>query len=145
MAVAEFAVYEVFSMGSSIKRPGMILEVSEAKLKEEVAKGLHESGKPISGLLNHCAAMNDIAKEAVKGMKVKAYLPESETSDEEQRKLNEEAKKKEIDELRKEFDKIGKAYDPHWSGKRLRMELEKAKKEAPEPSPAAKKKIEKVE
>jgi len=145
MAVAEFAVYEAFSMGSSIKRPGMIMEVSEPKLKEEVAKGLHESGKPISGLLNHCAAINETAKQAVKGMKVKAYLPESETSDEEQRKLNEEAKKKEINELRLEFDKISKAYDPHWSGKRLRMELEKAKKEVPEKGPEPKKKIEKVE
>ncbi len=142
----EFIVNENFQLGnSSAKKQGLILEVPESIVDEEMKKGYHaDSKKPISGLLNHCSPYNDAAKNKLKGFNVKPYVEPDENAEEEEKKENEQKKKEEIEKLRKEFDKLGAAYDPNWQGKRLAKELEKAKKEKGERVPDAPAKREKV-
>ncbi len=142
----EFYVNENFQLGNaSAKKAGLILEVSEAIVDEEMKKGYHgESKRPISPLLNHCSPYNDAAKDKLKNFNVTPYTEPDANAEEEEKKANEAAKKAEIEKLRREFDKIGAAYDPNWQGKRLTRELEKAKREKGDPVPAKEPKREKV-
>jgi vacuolar-type H+-ATPase subunit I/STV1 len=142
----EFIVNENFQLGNaSAKKAGLILEVSESIVDEEMKKGYHaDSKKPISGLLNHCSPYNDAAKNKLKSFNVKPYVEPDENAEEEEKKANEVKKKEEIETLRKEFDKLGAAYDPNWQGKRLAKELEKAKREKGETVPAKEPKREKI-
>jgi hypothetical protein len=142
----EFIVNENFQLGNaSGKKAGLILEVSESIVDEEMKKGYHaDSKKPISGLLNHCSPYNDAAKKKLKDFNIKPYAEPDENAEEEEKKDNEVKKKEEIERLRKEFDKLGAAYDPNWQGKRLAKELEKAKREKGDPVPAKEPKREKI-
>jgi uncharacterized damage-inducible protein DinB len=142
----EFYVNENFQLGNaSAKKAGLILEVSETIVDEEMKKGYHaESKRPISSLLNHCSPYNEAAKNMLKNFKVTPYTEPDVNAEEEEKKANEATKKEEIERLRKEFDKLGAAYDPNWQGKRLAKELEKAKREKGDPVPAKEPKREKV-
>ena len=133
---AKFKVMNGFIFKGSLRREGIILELSDVIVKQEIKKGNHpDSKKPMSGLLNHCVPADDFTRELVqdvKGIKLDE-VPDEQSTEEE------------IEKLRKEFDKIGKAYHPAWRVARLKKELLKAQKEQPEkPLVEGKQKSEKV-
>lgn len=146
MAKADFLVNEDFQYGGSRKRRGTILEVNPAVVAAEMEKGMHpDTKKPMSSLLNHCSPMNDLAKKLTEKMEgIRPFNEDAGSTEEEDAAILEASKLAEIEKLRKEFDAIGKPYHPAWQGKRLKMELEKAKREAPAPIRQPEPKREKV-
>ena len=121
----QFQVTETFQFRGEVRRAGAILEITEADVKAEVAKGKGEGRKKdryISGLLNHCVPADDATAALVSKLTGK----KAEVAKEEEA---ETAPEDEIEEIRKEFDEIGAAYDPRWKIARLKTELLKSKKE----------------
>ena len=138
--MATFIVKENFQFGGSLRRAQASLEVDDFSVLAEKAKGENdETGKPISGLLNHCKP----ADEHTEGLLAGKIKPKKDPVAAQKEQL-EDAKEKEIKRLRGEFDKLGKAYNPRWAIDKLAKELKAAKKEAGDAKKDAPKKTEKV-
>ena len=102
-----YIVKSSFVFNGRLWKAGSVIVVSGDDLQAEKSKGSHEkTGKPISGLLNHCYA-EDEEEDA------KEVEPTSEM----------------LEAVRDEFQKIGAAFDRRWKLDRLKNELIKAKKE----------------
>lgn len=124
--MAKFIVDENFQFGGSLRRAQASLEVDDFATLAEQAKGENdETGKPISGLLNHCTP----ADEHTEGLLAGTIKPKRDAAAAQKENLA-NAKEKEIERLRGEFDKLGKAYNPRWAIDKLGKELKAAKKEA---------------
>lgn len=124
--MAKFIVNRAFQFGGAVRRENSILEISDAEVKTEIARGDHPDfpGRPLSGLLNHCYPADDATAELVKDIIPTKEIEEAPTDEEKQAELL---------ALRGEFDALGKAYHPGWTLGRLKKELVKAKKEAGAP------------
>ncbi len=123
--MAQFIVEENFQFGGSSRRVGASLEVDDFETLAELKKGDNEdTGKPMSGLINHCRPA-DAHTEGLLSGKIK---PKKDPAAVKKQEL-EDGKKKEIKRLRGEFDKIGKAFNPKWAIDKLAKELKNAKKE----------------
>lgn len=138
--MAKFIVDENFQFGGSLRRAGASLEVDDFATLAEQAKGENEeTGKPISGLINHCSPADSYTEDLLAGR----IKPKRDAATAEKEKLK-NAKEKEIERLRGEFDKLGKAYNPKWAIDKLQKELKAAKKEAGDTKKDAPVKTEKV-
>jgi len=123
MSDGKFSVQSSFIFGGIVRREDAVLTIGEGDLAAEVALGVHpKTGKPMSGILNHCSPENEAADAAIAELKEQgAKIPPQPVypdTDEETR----------IDEIRAEIEGMGAAYDKRWGLKRLEMELTKAKK-----------------
>lgn len=130
--MANFNVNNNFQFGGGVQRAGLILEVGDSMVITEAEKGLHESGKPLSGLLNHCTPADDATARLVA-----KYLKGAKVEKEEKVELSDEEKaeiaikeKEEIAAIHKEMDELGKAYDKRWKLKRLTQAVIQARKES---------------
>lgn len=123
--MAKFIVDENFQFGGSLRRQGASLEVDDFEVMAEQKKGKNDdTGKPMSGLINHCSPADEHTKALLAG-KVK---PRKDPAAAQKQELEDE-KNKEIKRLRGEFDKLGKAFNPKWAIDKLQKELKAAKKE----------------
>lgn len=138
--MAEFRVDENFQFGGALRVVDSFLEVADHRVIDEMALGEHEeTGKKVSGLLNHCSPADDHTRDLVAGeVKPRPTDVEAQTAE------AEKAKEKEINRLRGEFKKLGKAYNPKWAMDKLQKELKIAKRLAAEETPEPKKKTEKI-
>lgn len=126
--MAKFTVKENFQFGGALRRIDAELVVGDAMALTEQKKGKNsETGKPISGLINHCTPADSYTEDLLAGK----IRPKKDKVVAEKEKLKDE-KTQEIARLRAEFKTIGKAYDPKWAIDKLGKELKKAKKEAGE-------------
>lgn len=126
--MARFIVNENFQFGGALRRTDAELVIDDAMAIAESKKGKNdETGRPISGLLNHCTPADEHTEGILSG-KIK---PKKDPVVAEKDRLEAE-KKREIERIRGEFKKIGKAYDPKWAVDKLGKELKKAIKEVGE-------------
>jgi hypothetical protein len=127
--MVDFQVADNFPFGGIIMRAGDMLEVPESRVKAEMLHGVHKkTGKPISGLLNHCEPACNGAEALLEGFVWETVKKES---DEDKAKKKEELdaqKKAEKDALQSEFDASGIACDRKWGIQKLKDELKKARK-----------------
>jgi hypothetical protein len=130
--MASFNVNENFQFGGGVQRAGLILDVGDSMVITECEKGLHKSGKPLSGLLNHCSPADEATAKLVA-----KYLKGAKAGKEEKAELSDKEKaeiaakeEEEIVSIQKEMDELGKAYDKRWGIKRFRDEVIKARKES---------------
>jgi hypothetical protein len=107
-----FVVNQGFLNNGTLYKEGETIKVSIDEVEREKAKGNHpKTGKPISGLLNHC-----IDEDAVVEYKTPFSADAGATSEM-------------IESIRAEFTLIGAAFDRRWGLKKLEDELRRAKKE----------------
>ncbi len=120
----KFHVDKTFQFGGDIRQAGSILTISKADLEKEIARGrkdvkqpdgsVKQTGKWLSGLLNHCSPEDDGAAATVA-----ETVAEDEPGDEEAAR---------IATIRAEMDEMGAAWDRRWKLPKLENELVKAKK-----------------
>lgn len=123
--MAKFFVNENFQFGGSLRRAGATLTVDDFEAVAEQKKGKNEdTGKPMSGLINHCSPDDEHTEDLLAG-KVK---PKKDPATAQKEEL-EDAKNKEIKRLREAFKDLGKAFNPKWAIDKLQKELKNAKKE----------------
>ena len=106
------------------RRVGTILTLASMILVDEFKKGKHpETGKYISGLLEHCSPADketeNFLNKLLNGEKVEVSSKVTANNDSDNGK--------EIRDLWAEFETLGTAYDRRWGVDRLRNELKKAK------------------
>ena len=126
--MAQFFVVESFQFGGSLRRQGAILTVDDFEAVAEQKRGDNdETGKPLSGLINHCRPNDEHTEDLMAG-KVK---PKKDPAAAEKQELADE-KQREIKRLREAFKSLGKAFNPKWAIDKLQKELKNAKKEVGE-------------
>ena len=109
----QFIVNVSFLNNGTLYKEGEAIIVSQAEYEREKSKGKHpKTGKPISGLLNHCTDQDSVIDVG------------PQFSSDEIPVSNEM-----IVATRAEFKAIGAAYDRRWGLSKLEAELKKAKKE----------------
>ena len=135
--MARFIVNENFQFGGALRRTDAELVIDDEMAIAEKKKGINdETGKAISGLINHCTPADEHTEDILSG-KIK---PRKDPIASEKDRLKDE-KDKEIARLRGVFKKIGKAYDPKWAIDKLGKELKKAIKEVGEAKTDPKKEV----
>jgi len=113
------------------------ITVPADEFREERDRGRNpETGRWLSGLLNHCEPADQVAAQIFEEDPGTPGPPSSKAKSARSTGLRQQAKaernpevEKELEELWAEFDAIGKAYDRRWSLARTRQELTRAKKE----------------
>lgn len=119
----KFLVNNTFQFAGNVRRDGSVLEITKAELTTEIEKGKHKkTGKPLSGLLNHCSPADEETAEFMASGEAKKEVVAEKEEDEEG-----ESAKKELDALRDGMDALGVAYDRRWGREKLSNELKKAK------------------
>lgn len=113
----KFIVENTFQFNGLVRRAGSTLEIDKAMLAAEIEQGVHMSGRPMSGLLNHCIPGDDATAELCKGINMPVPVVE----------MTEEEKQEKIDAFRAEMDAIGAAYDRRWGLARMEREAQKAR------------------
>lgn len=127
--MSKFIVNTNFQFGGALRVAGANLTIGDSKVLKEQRKGKHKkTGKPLSGLLNHCEPANDHTVRLLKERKLSSSNePEDEEGTEEDPEADEKTR------LWGQFGELGKAYDKRWNVERLKQELKKVRKETPEP------------
>ena len=133
--MAKFRVDNNFQFGGAIRVAETFLIVSDPAVVIEVKKGIHEiTGKPISGLLNHCSPANEKTSRLLKKGKIEKEIIEDpkdeDTEDgESEEDVGQDDDETEIERLRAIFDAKGFAFDRRWRANRLKTELKERNKE----------------
>lgn len=119
MSEAKFLVNAAFQFRGIMRREGSTLVVSAEEVKKEIKKGQHpDTGKPVSGLLNHCSPADDFTSELVSGVSGMREIPQE---------MDDEEIERAISAIKFELATNGIAYKNDWKLKRFQMELKKAK------------------
>lgn len=117
----KFTANTTFQYANAIRREGSTLTVDKDMLQVEIDMGKHpDTGRPMSGLLNHCSPADEDTTDLVQGFS----QPKEQALE-----LCDEEKAARVKEIQAEMDEMGVAYHPAWKLSRMEKELIKAKKE----------------